>query len=78
MAIVLPKSPIKLWSDAIVSSSGVGSAYRYTYGTCTAVRSISERQRTDLVMHIGATFANLQSLPNLGAWHGSECKLSKS
>jgi hypothetical protein len=75
---MLPKSPTKLWSDALVSSCGVGSVHRYTYGTRTAVPFISERQRTDLPMHIGATFPNLQPIPNLGAWHGSECKSSES
>jgi hypothetical protein len=73
VAITLSKSPAKLWSDAFVSC-GVRSVYRYTYGTCTTVPFISVRQHTDLLMHIGAIFANLQSLPNLGAWHGSECK----
>jgi hypothetical protein len=79
VAIVLSKSPAKLWSDAFVSH-GVRSVYRYTYGTCTAVPFISERQRhgTDLPMHIGAIFANLQPVPNLGVWHGSECKSSIS
>jgi hypothetical protein len=77
VAIMLSKSPTKLWSDAFVSS-GVWSVYRYTYGTCTAVPVISERQRTDLPMHIGAIFANLQPVPNLGVWHGSECKSSMS
>ena len=77
MAILLSKSPIKLWSDAFVSS-GVRSVYRYTYGTCTGISFISERQRTDLPMHIGAIFADLQPLPNLGAFHGSECKSSMS
>ena len=52
--------------------------YRYTYGTRTAVSFIFKRQRTDLPMHIGATFADLQPVPNLGAWHGSECKSSMS
>jgi len=37
-----------------------------------------KRECTDLPMHIGATFANLQPLPNLGVWHGSECKSSMS
>jgi len=71
------KSPAKLWSDAFVSS-GVRSVYRYTYGTRTAVPFILERQCTDPPTHIGATFANLQTVPNLGAWHGSECKSSMS
>jgi hypothetical protein len=75
--IVLSKSPAKLWSDAFVSS-GVRSVYRYTYGTRTAVPFLSERQRTDLPMHIGAIFADLQPVPNLGVWHGSECKSSMS
>jgi hypothetical protein len=75
---VLSKSPTKLWSDAFVLSFGVGSVYRYTYGTRTAVPFVSERQHTDLPMHIGATFANLQSIPNLRVWHGSECKSSIS
>jgi hypothetical protein len=77
VAIVLSKSPAKLWSDAFVSC-GVRSVYRYTYGTRTAFPFISERQRTDLPMHIGAIFANLQPVPNLGVWHGSECKSSIS
>jgi hypothetical protein len=71
---MLSKSPTKLWSDAF-ASCGVGNVYRYTYGMRTAVPFISERQRADLSMHIGATFANLQSIPNLGAWHSSECKI---
>jgi len=73
VVIILTKSPTKLWSDAFVSC-GVRSVYRYTYGTRTAVPFIPERQRTDLPMHIGAIFANIQPLPNLGAYHGSECK----
>ena len=77
MAIILSKSPAKLWSDAFVSY-GVRSVYRYTYGTCTAVRFIFGRQRTDLPMHVGAIFADLQPLPNLGAWHGSERRSSKT
>jgi hypothetical protein len=77
VAIVLSKSPAKLWSDALVSS-GVRSVYRYTYGTRTAVPFISERQRTDLPMHVGAIFANIQPLPDLGVWHSSECKSSMS
>ena len=77
MIIALSKSPTKLWSDAFVLS-GVRSVYRYTYGTRTAVPFIFERQRADLPMYIGATFADLQPLPNLGAWHGSECKSSMS
>ena len=77
MAILLSKSPIKLWSDAFVSS-GVRSVYRYTYGTCTVVPFFSERQRTDVPIHVGATFANLQPVPDLGVWHGSECKSSMS
>ena len=48
--------------------------YRYTYGTCTVVLFVSERQRTGLPMHTGATFPDLQPIPNLGAWHASECK----
>ena len=78
MVIVLSKSPAKLWGDAFASSFGVGNVYRYTYGTRTAVPFISERQRTDLPIYIGAVFASLQPLPNLGAWHGSECKSSMS
>jgi len=78
VVIVLSKSPAKLWGDAFASSFGVGNAYRYTYGTRTAGPFISERQRTDLPMYIGATFANLQSIPDLGVWHGSECKSSMS
>ncbi len=77
MAIFLSISPAKLWSDAFVSY-GVRSVYRYTYGTRTAVPFISERQRTDRPMHIGAMFANLQPVPNLRVWHGSECKSSIS
>jgi hypothetical protein len=77
LTIVISKSPAKLWSDAFVSS-GIKSVYRYTYGTRTAVPLISERQRTDLLMHIGATFADSQKIPKLGAWHGSECKSSMS
>jgi len=73
VAIVPSKSPVKLWSDAFVSR-GIRSVYRYTYGTHTAVPFISERRRADLPMHIGAIFADLQPVPNLGAWHGSECK----
>src|SRR5258707_2290152 len=69
------KSPTKLWSDAFVSS-GIKNVYRYTYGTPTAVPFISEKQRANLLLHIGATFANIQPLPNLGAWHGSECTSS--
>jgi carboxylesterase type B len=45
------RCPAKLWSDALVSSGGVSSVYRYTYG---------------------AIFANIQPVPNLGAWHSSE------
>jgi len=75
--IVFSKSPTKLWSDAFVSS-GIRNVYRYTYGTRTAVPFISERQCTDLPMYIGAEFADLQFLPNLGVWHGSECKSSMS
>jgi hypothetical protein len=26
------------------------------------------------MFHLGAVFADLQPIPNLGAWHGSECK----
>ena len=74
MAIILSKSPAKLWSDAFVTY-GIGSVYRYTYGTRTTVAFIYESECTD-AMHIGATFANLQPLPNLGAWHSSECKSS--
>ena len=48
--------------------------YRYTYGKHAAVPVIFERRRTDSPMHIGAIFANLQPVPNLGAWDGSECK----
>ena len=77
MANVLSKSTAKLWSDAFVSS-GIKSVYRYTYGTCTVVGFLSERQRTDLAMHIGASFPNLQPLPDLGVWHGSERKSSMS
>ena len=55
-------------------------------GACTgmhlryvqAISFISERQRTDLSMHIGAIFADLPPLPNLGVFHGSECKSSMS
>ena len=71
--MVLSKSPTKLWSDAFVSS-GIRSVYRYTYGTHTAVPLVPERQRTDLPTHIGAMFADLQPFPDLGVWHGSECK----
>ena len=75
------KSPTKLWSDAFVSS-GVKSVYRYTYGMGTAVPFISQRQFTDLhiyvYIYVGAIFANLQFIPNLEAWHGSECKSSMS
>ena len=77
MTIVLSKSSTKLWSDAFVSS-GIRSVYRYTYGERTVVPLIFERQRTDLHMHIGALFANIQPVPNLGAYHGSECKSSVS
>jgi hypothetical protein len=38
----------------------------------------SLRRRADLPMHIGAIFADLQLVPNLGAWHGSERKSSMS
>jgi hypothetical protein len=55
-------------------------------GACTGIRTVRSQQfdlslrgkRTDLAMHIGATFANLQSIPDLGVWHGSECKSSMS
>ena len=77
MTIVFSKSPVKLWSDAFVAG-GIRSVYRYTYGTCTVVGFIFERQRSDLPMHVGAIFANLQPLPKLGAWHGSERKSSKT
>jgi hypothetical protein len=43
VAILLSKSPAKLWSDAFVSS-GIRSVYRYTYGMRTAVPFVSERQ----------------------------------
>ena len=33
-----------------------------------------ENEDRDTLIHSGATFADLQLLPNLGAWHGSECK----
>ena len=39
-----------------------------------AVLFISERQSANLPMYIGAIFADIQPLPDLGAWHGSECK----
>jgi len=45
------RCPAKLWSDAFVSSAGISSVYRYTYG---------------------AIFADLEPLPDLGAWHSSE------
>ena len=52
--------------------------YRYTYGTRTAIPFISTRRRADPPMHVGAIFDDLQPIPNLGAWHGSEGKTSMS
>ena len=66
------KSPAKLWSEAFVRS-GIKSVYRYSYGALVVI--ISERQSTNQPMHIGAVFADLEHLPNLGAYHGSEGKL---
>lgn len=69
-------SPAKLWSDAFVRS-GIKNVYRYTYGTAfSGVIFIYVRQSTDIPVHVGAVFADLQLVPNLGAWHGSECKSS--
>ena len=65
------KSPASLWSDASVSS-GFRSVYRYTYGMF--IPSASEGKAIDAPIHLGAVFADLQPYPNLGAWHGSECK----
>jgi hypothetical protein len=53
-------------------------------GACTGILTVraqhfhlSLRGRcTDLPIHIGAIFADLQAVPNLGTWHGSERKLS--
>jgi hypothetical protein len=71
-------SPAKLWSDAFVRS-GIKNVYRYTYGTVfSGVLSIYERQSTNIPVHVGAEFADLQPLPDLGVWHGSECKSSIS
>lgn len=56
--------------------SGIQSVYRYTYGTLAAALFISERKSADLPVKIGAVFTDLQLSPNLGAWHGSECKPS--
>ena len=68
-----PKSPVKLWSDAFVST-GVKNVYRYTYGMFTAILSASESKDIDAPIYLGAVFADLQPLPNLGAFHGSDCK----
>ena len=65
------KSPAKLWSEAFVRS-GIKSVYRYSYGALVVV--IFERQSINRPTHIGAVFADLEHLPNLGAYHGSECK----
>lgn len=35
--------------------------------------SLSRDKDIDISIHLGAVFANLQPIPNLGAWHGSEC-----
>jgi hypothetical protein len=38
------------------------------------VLSVSESKDIDMSIHLGAMFPDLQPLPGLGAWHGSECK----
>ena len=48
--------------------------YRYTYGMFAAALSVSERKDIDIHIRLGAIFPDLQPFPNLGAWHGSECK----
>jgi len=40
--------------------------------------SLSRDKDIDISIHLGAVFADLQPIPNLGAWHGSECKSSTS
>ena len=39
-----------------------------------SVYSASVNEGVDTFIHSGAVFADLELLPNLGAWHGSECK----
>ena len=58
--------------------SRVGS--RGCTGTHTVHRQfyLSLRQSAYLPTHIGAAFADLQPLPDLGVWHTSECKSSMS
>ena len=58
--------------------SRVGS--RGCTGTHTVHRLfyLSLRQSAYLPTHIGAAFADLQPLPDLGVWHTSECKSSMS
>jgi hypothetical protein len=55
-------------------SSGVKSVYRYTYGMLTEVLFASESKDIDAPVHLGAVFAELQPLPDIGAFHGSDCK----
>jgi hypothetical protein len=38
------------------------------------VLSVSESKDVDMSIHLGAVFPDLQPIPGLGAWHGSECK----
>jgi hypothetical protein len=55
--------------------SRVGSkACTDIHTVCSHVSSAPENEDGDALIHSGATFADLQLLPNLGAWHGSECK----
>jgi hypothetical protein len=66
VAIVLSKSPAKLWGDAFVSS-GIRNVYRYTYGTRTAVPFISERQCTDLPLSMHrCNIRQFAALPQFG------------
>jgi hypothetical protein len=48
-----------------------------THTVCFAlIISVFEGQDIDAPIHLGAVFSDLQPYPNLGAWHGSECKSS--
>ena len=70
---VRKNSPTKLWSEALVTS-GIKDVYRYTYGMPNETFILSPQANRHIrIITLGAKFPNLQSVNDLGVWHGSEC-----
>ena len=73
----------KSYSQKVPQNCGVMHLCHVGSGACTGILTVRVQQfhlslRGSVLMHIGAIFANIQPLPNLGAYHASECKSSMS